>query len=38
MISRRLLLTGSAASALAVLPSAARAEAVLTEDGIYRQP
>jgi thioredoxin-related protein len=38
MISRRLLLTGSAASALAVLPGAARAEAVLTEDGIYRQP
>jgi thioredoxin-related protein len=43
MISRRLLLTGSAASALAVLPGQvlpgeARAEAVLTEDGIYRQP
>ena len=42
MISRRLLLTGSA-SALAVLhsqvlPGEARAEAVLTEDGIYRQP
>jgi thioredoxin-related protein len=43
MISRRLLLTGSAASALAalpgqMLPSQARAEAILTEDGIYRQP
>jgi thioredoxin-related protein len=43
MISRRLLLTGSAASMLAalpgeVLPGQARAEAVLTEDGIYRQP
>jgi thioredoxin-related protein len=43
MISRRLLLTGSAASALAavpgqVMPSQARAEAILTEDGIYRQP
>jgi thioredoxin-related protein len=38
MISRRLLLTGSAASALAALPGQTRAEAVLTEDGIYRQP
>jgi thioredoxin-related protein len=43
MISRRLLLTGSAASALAalpgqLLPGQARAEAILTEDGIYRQP
>jgi thioredoxin-related protein len=38
MISRRLLLTGSATSMLAALPDAARAEAVLTEDGIYRQP
>ena len=43
MISRRLLLTGSAASGLAalpdqVLPRRARAEAILTEDGIYRQP
>src|SRR5688572_13886298 len=43
MISRRLLLAGSAASGLAVLPGQvlprrARAEAILTEDGIYRQP
>jgi len=48
MISRRLLLAGSAASGLAllpgqalsdqVLPDQARAEAILTEDGIYRQP
>jgi thioredoxin-related protein len=38
MISRRLMLTGSVASGLAVLPGAARAEAILTEDGIYRQP
>jgi len=39
MISRRLLLTGSAACGLATLQDqAARAEAVLTEDGIYREP
>ena len=39
MISRRLLLTGSAASGLAALQGRpARAEAVLTEDGIYREP
>jgi thioredoxin-related protein len=38
MISRRLLLTGSAASAFAALPGQACAEAILTEDGIYRQP
>ena len=39
MISRRRLLTGSAACGLAALHSApARAEAVLTEDGIYREP
>jgi thioredoxin-related protein len=43
MISRRLLLTGSVASGLGVLPgqmlpSQAQAEAILTEDGIYRQP
>ena len=43
MISRRLLLTGSAASGLAALPGQAlprraRAEAILTEDGIHRQP
>lgn len=38
MLSRRLLLTGSAASALAAVPGRARAEAILTEDGIYRQP
>jgi thioredoxin-related protein len=43
MISRRLMLTGSVASGLAalpgqMLPDQARAEAILTEDGIYRQP
>jgi thioredoxin-related protein len=38
MISRRLLMTGFAASGLAASLSAARAEAVLSDDGIYRQP
>lgn len=39
MISRRLLLTGSAACGLAALQGGpARAQAVLTEDGIYREP
>jgi thioredoxin-related protein len=38
MISRRLMLTGSVASGLAMLPGAAHTEAILTEDGIYRQP
>jgi thioredoxin-related protein len=38
MISRRRLLTGSAASGLALLPGQTWAEAILTEDGIYRQP
>jgi thioredoxin-related protein len=36
MLSRRLFLTGSAACALA--PRAVVAEAVLTDDGLYRQP
>jgi thioredoxin-related protein len=39
MISRRLLLTASAACGLAAMRGkTARAEAVLTEDGIYREP
>ena len=43
MLSRRLLLAGSAASGLAALPGQAlprraRAEAVLTDDGFYREP
>lgn len=39
MLSRRLFLVGSAASGLGLLDAgAARAEAVLTEDGLYRQP
>jgi thioredoxin-related protein len=39
MLSRRLFLTGPAASGLCLMgASAARAEAVLGDDGIYRQP
>jgi thioredoxin-related protein len=39
MLSRRALLTGMAATAaLAQPPGVALAEAVMTEDGIYRQP
>ena len=40
MLSRRLFLAGSAAAVLGLLPPAgpARAEAVLTDDGLYRQP
>jgi thioredoxin-related protein len=38
MLSRRLFLAGSAAGGLGVIGGAARAEAILTEDGIYRQP
>jgi thioredoxin-related protein len=37
MLSRRTLLTGAAAFA-ALPPAAASAEAVLTDDGLYRQP
>ena len=36
MLSRRLFLAGSAACAVA--PRAAAAEAILTDDGLYRQP
>jgi thioredoxin-related protein len=39
MLSRRLFLAGSAAGAIGPFGSAAvRAEAILTEDGLYRQP
>jgi thioredoxin-related protein len=39
MLSRRLFLAGSAASGLPLFGgTAARTEAVLTEDGLYRQP
>ena len=37
MISRRHMLAGSAA-ALAFRPAPSRAAAILTEDGLYRQP
>lgn len=38
MLSRRALLTGSAASGLCLLHAGAHAEAILTEDGFYREP
>jgi thioredoxin-related protein len=39
MLSRRLFLAGSAAAGLGLLDArAARAEPILTEDGLYRQP
>ena len=38
MLSRRSLLTGSAASGFCLTHGGAHAEAILTEDGIYRQP
>src|SRR5262245_35721378 len=38
MLSRRALLISSAACGLALPVARSRAEAVLTEDGLYRQP
>ena len=38
MLSRREFLAGSAAAGLCLAPAAARAEAMLTEDGFYREP
>lgn len=38
MLSRRLFLAASAAAAMSRPSGAARAEAILTEDGLYRQP
>jgi thioredoxin-related protein len=38
MLSRRLFLAGSAAGSLVLRAAAARAEAVMTDDGFYREP
>jgi len=38
MLSRRLFLAGSAAGSLVLRACAARAEAVMTDDGFYREP
>jgi thioredoxin-related protein len=38
MLSRRLFLAGSAAGSLVLRAGAARAEAVMTDDGFYREP